>query len=993
MKYIGLIKWFDIEKGFGKIGTPDDEEVFIHQSNLVVCPDKIARATSLIFEIQIGKRGAFAININFPTSYEDFELILSYHKNSPLINIEVIEILNSGSRGTIKKKLVKSYSLFEYSINQLLSSKNSNNIYDYFTRYFNEHYSKENIEFVTNYLSFTKEKIKELTFELSSSILEEFESENTKLVEIKKITNRRLVNNPIKKFLVQKLFKYYLSKLDNELLFKVWIDRENFFYLKSYDFNNDILIEDIYFEIPSEVFLKNQSKIKYADLNRILLQPKGVEIVFDLLMIRISKLEIISFETIEMFKTFIKIINNKSYALDYETIIDKFNSSISDLSKLILWRETTYFEPDKTFFLNNFHQLTYYDFIHATNEFHMEYFSNQLDEIGEFDTVENFCLLTFLVVEMPFKTISSIFPKLNETYQAAYWLNFTKGYDDYELYYEEYYEPSDIQFNHTDLVSYLQGVNSLNDLLFASRLIRLIQEKYKSKVSGGFNKNDFLKISKGFNKNDFFKISKVERKEIINEIIPLASDFSAIKIVDFFKMIFLKSLNENSVSICKVFIPKFINKDILSLKELIDIIRNAEIEIKYRQEIFLYVSKRVSKYERVSFWLKSYITKVEFNEVIEVFQEFPLNEQPYLFCKLFNLIQKDKITPIENYLFQLTTLSTKPNLNLDVKICLSVICELKDNHKYIGENIFSEIICQYVKEDVNKLTQINELFQKCSGRMWMTLEDNIQKNWLLNIEGKNFTVEKDVINLNYEKFYFDKKSKTIDIEGESYAFKWISNENKFFSKLYEIPIGITFCDAVKSQKDEILNRDFYWCCNSKCFTPCQTDQIHLEWKKYTLRDFIKILKIPFEEDHYYRFVSTVNRANRLMKKLICNSCNHLLRDAQTSEFAFYRVTLFHCTNLGCSEHHKLVYLNHCLNWKCLNIVDNRISKRCPNGLVICDSCSDCCSNKMLESRLNNLKTNGVFNLNNTKHIKLQYLVDNQLGHLERNEKFNYLTGK
>lgn len=181
---------------------------------------------------------------------------------------------------------------------------------------------------------------------------------------------------------------------------------------------------------------------------------------------------------------------------------------------------------------------------------------------------------------------------------------------------------------------------------------------------------------------------------------------------------------------------------------------------------------------------------------------------------------------------------------------------------------------------------------------------------------------------------------------------------------YEIPNGITFCDAQKSEFDSTLKKQFYWCCNSKCYSPCQNDHLDFEWQKYSLRDFIKILDISFEDDSYYRFASLLNRANRLLQKLQCTSCNRLLRDSRTSEFAFYRVTTFHCTNPNCEEYHKVVYLNHCLNWKCLNVVDSRISEVCPNGWFICDKCDNCCSQEKIDIRYSNLLTNNAFNPNN-----------------------------
>jgi hypothetical protein len=47
----------------------------------------------------------------------------------------------------------------------------------------------------------------------------------------------------------------------------------------------------------------------------------------------------------------------------------------------------------------------------------------------------------------------------------------------------------------------------------------------------------------------------------------------------------------------------------------------------------------------------------------------------------------------------------------------------------------------------------------------------------------------------------------------------------------------------------------------------------------------------------------------------------------------------------------------------------------------------------LEKRLANLITNNAFNPNNPRHQKLKYQVDNNLGHMEREEKYHHKTGE
>jgi cold shock CspA family protein len=1025
MKYIGLIKWFDNEKGFGIIGTPDDREIFIHQNNLIVKTEKLLIATSLIFETKKDNREATAINAQPPTSYEDFKLILSYLKMNPSISAEVTVIGASRWGNRYKHKESKSFSIVDYSLDQLLQSKQATEIFEFFKNYFDEHYSKEGSEFALKYLSFTKEILNGIKLELNDYLLEEFESNKSEMKKGGISVIPLLIDFSTNKFLITKLVNYYLDKADMNFLFEVWKNKTYLFNSRSSRLRSDNLLEKTFFKFPPELFLINQSKLSSDDLSRILNQSNGIEIVLKIVNKKISNLDSISNnainevlrsiqvlsktnvvneirelftnkllellskydfteiknETLLTFRYFLNLVKNETNNLNYDIIIKKFNESISDKTKFLLWQETRYFQPDKTLFESHFPELSFYDFLNAPFEFHAEYFSSHLSQIKDFERIENFGLLTLLIIETPYKTIQDILVKLPLKYQAAYWLNFPKGESYLGKYYQADYEITDIPFKPTNFVSYLQSVTTLNELLIASELTNKIQEKYKTKTSNHSNKEGFLNLN------------EQERKRIIQELLSQIEEFSSAKVVELFKDALGKSINEDCVSIYKSFIPKFIKQDVLSLDELIEIIGNTEIDIKFRQEIFSFISESASKFERVSLWFQGYITKVDFNEVIDVFQKFPLNQQPNVLRKLFSLIQRNKINLIASCLAQLSILAKNQKLNLDVRICLTVINSLYSKETYIGEKILSEIVCQYVNENVINLIQICDLFQECRGRTWMTVGDETKKNWFLIIEGKEFHIDNETVNVSDSDYSFDKEKRIVEIEGEAYSFRWAKKENNLFGKLYDKPIGVTFCDAIKSQKDETLNRNFYWCSNNKCYAPCQTDHIHLEWRKYSLRDFIKILKLPFDEDKYYRFVGVVNRANRLLKKLNCTSCNHLLRDSKTSEFAFYRVTTFHCTNSKCDKLHEVVYLNHCLNWRCLNVVDSRISVTCPNGWYICDSCSNCCSQDKLEKRYANLITNNAFNPNNPRHQKLKYQVDNKLGHLEREEKFNHKSGE
>lgn len=213
-------------------------------------------------------------------------------------------------------------------------------------------------------------------------------------------------------------------------------------------------------------------------------------------------------------------------------------------------------------------------------------------------------------------------------------------------------------------------------------------------------------------------------------------------------------------------------------------------------------------------------------------------------------------------------------------------------------------------------------------------------------------------------------------------------------KRAEVPNGISFCEGRLANKiDETYKKNFWWCTGLECYEKCETIHTPDQWENYTLLDFCEILGLNTDEinhkgdfvpkGHYYQFIGLINRFNQLLEKLYCQDCKEILYPIDTSNFAAYAVVRFQCVNSNCSNREE-VYLNHCLNGKCKTIIDSRISKKCSNGLYICDNCGSCCSHEMFKRRLSNLQLNGGY-----IHGDLKRCVDEKLGHLERAEYFCY----
>lgn len=64
-KTIGVVKWFDVERGFGFISCNEGNDVFVHHSQVKEKgPDKeLHENENVTFDIEDGKKGPMATNV------------------------------------------------------------------------------------------------------------------------------------------------------------------------------------------------------------------------------------------------------------------------------------------------------------------------------------------------------------------------------------------------------------------------------------------------------------------------------------------------------------------------------------------------------------------------------------------------------------------------------------------------------------------------------------------------------------------------------------------------------------------------------------------------------------------------------------------------------------------------------------------------------------------------------------------------------------------
>jgi cold shock CspA family protein len=405
----------------------------------------------------------------------------------------------------------------------------------------------------------------------------------------------------------------------------------------------------------------------------------------------------------------------------------------------------------------------------------------------------------------------------------------------------------------------------------------------------------------------------------------------------------------------------------------------------------------------------------------------------------------NQITRIDVDIYKLNQ-DQNPDVFLDISIhvVIEALKSFDKNQKFLLESELLKLVLDNYHQNKSRSFEILNLFDKCDGRSvpkynFENLGGSIRK---IEFNGHNYfsiSVRKGETILvsnrrgSYNKFLLNPQFDAIldDVKNIPnitwYPIKevWgvheslevqvmeLAKKHRFFLNLTgnkykdnphlaefkreSIPSGITFCEGRLSKANhKTHNVNFWWCCNQPCFENCINTSFKDNWEEYNFLDFCSILGFNLEDNNvydssienskYYQFLNVINRFNRLLKNLYCKECDEMLYPKSESHFAHYRVVLFNCINKNCSSRTVPVYLHHCLNAKCHCIIDSRNSKKCPNGLYICsnENCGSCCSHKMLETRLDNLKTN-----NATIPEDLEFKVENKLGHLERAEHYCY----
>lgn len=1083
---IGLVKWFDADKGFGIVGTPDQEEYFLHINSFTTKPEKILKGMPIAFSPKTDKtkNRNSADNSRLVGVPEDFKTILSYLGNSDSVRIEV-EVTGRGKRGNpYRHKEIQSFSLIGLSLKYFFKDKSEEEISNFITDYFDT----------------------DLDTKLFISYCEMFENRLPKNFSSDVVTT-----------ILNSVFSHFGKNLNEEILFNVWKQ-------KKFKFISHNEMDD--YEIPENVLKAHILEIGKPELNRILKFSFGSEFgsyyvnnkfknIENLTSTEIKELyQFVEFETEterekrkhQLDSLYVQKIEaeltEKANQLDTIRNNDDFNN-YNRLLQLIPYQFT---DIDKNKITKAIHQIIAQK---CSDEYQVELWLKGIIKDTSFEFASKYFFDKDTQREKRISILTRLGPdkqfELLKKYSDEF--NFEKAFEllggllKKENSFDYYFDLSKVLFDSEfwkdkkgreliDLFANYVNTQSNDEQkyeLFLKGYVKNVPQNIVRQNIHQLENEDCKKIFKNISEDKpFIKDILTEKVTLDNTgslswLYDLAIEFldqenfnsfdkkvfDTIEQLEYFQFwetgkakIFpqshvselLKDKFENYAQIDKwiknkattteeisKFLFSFLNKQ-TSVTDRIIFYKHLN-HIKYllqSNELHLEQIKQIQNdFYNVILWTLDKENVLDFELLKQKFIYFAPNEQVRIVRKLFFLkasgqfdLTIEKLNELTRFNLDLykTNLEFNPDIPVDIStdVVIKALLSYQQNSRFFVESELLTIILDDLKLDKTKRFRLSNYFENCLGRQisefnWDTngkiskvqfgnnkfyfaisFEYNPNLVAALNVfekrkfyrEGNEYygithwgipsQYKTEVLTFAKEQRFF------LDFEGSNYA----NNTHLANFKREDIPNGISFCEGRLANKPhEMFKKEFWWCGGQPCFSKCETIHETNEWEKYTLLDFCEILGLNTDETnrvgdyipkgHYYQFIALINRFNRLLDKLYCQDCNHILFPVDTSHFAAHTVVRFHCVNQECSNNDE-IYLNHCLNGQCNCIIDSRISKRCDNGLFICDNCGSCCSHNMLQRRLSNLQQTGGY-----IHDNLVKCVNEKLGHLERAEYFCY----
>ncbi|EEZ88384.1 hypothetical protein VME_18280 [Vibrio harveyi 1DA3] len=215
-------------------------------------------------------------------------------------------------------------------------------------------------------------------------------------------------------------------------------------------------------------------------------------------------------------------------------------------------------------------------------------------------------------------------------------------------------------------------------------------------------------------------------------------------------------------------------------------------------------------------------------------------------------------------------------------------------------------------------------------------------------------------------------NKQLDIDHPS-IFKLFPQCNTLMNEYPHINLS---CEAFVWRKEKMSKysrpENVYLCRSRRCNNPQVEPELSKNFEQYSIFDWLyhyglnyATFNEPSKRDFAIKLAGYLNRIRELHSRLHCRTCDKLMvpnmkyarvevvkHDPSTGQkikvpvSAAYRLTVFKCNCEDCQEYNIDYYINHCIGFKCYEIIDSRdLTERCSEGRYICPNpeCKSCCS--------------------------------------------------
>ena len=1009
---IGLIKWFNEEKGFGLIGTPDQGDFFLHVNNLHSKSQNIYKGRAVVFEKEFDdeKNRPIAINCRLIGEPNDFPIIMNYLGKRDRVDVMVEASQRGRKRSVYYIQVPESRSLMYHSTKQLLGAINAkeaaNVIIDYFDKNLDKKLFITYCEFIDNLISKIAKSEKAVIF-------------------------------------LKHIYTHFGNNMNEEMLFHAW--KRNSLKFVSYT-------DDMEYEIPERLFRSFWTEIGVPEMKRIINYEFGSSFSAEFIDSKFKDLDKLAYHELDKLYPYLKFAGQEE-SLKLKPMLDKLclEKTLKEIVKL----------TDKLGIIKNTRDLSEYeqiiqsvisfleDHIKATiqnecnkilakkcsEEFKPELWIKGIIKTAPFECISK----TFHDKETQFDKRITILSKLNPS-ETLELLKAFSAQNDWEESFEILAnlpkkenllnfgsELSEIRNqiigkfsfkgnNNLGKLRELFTQNPLNDLLRNNLRANLISEKTEISVGVLFevftnlkdygiieNENNLLELLIGktlwYNElSDLISLltNDCETRRLRKIVLSSREDISSWEKFELIGTCGLK--NKLAIVLIDVFLSQKNEYSELDIDLLVDYLKESDNE-KLRLDFFDKLYEKFSpKYPDTLIELAILSNQKNAQKISYQNLEFNTENDILNFidkAKTLNLSDDVKATnkPLTGFLefinstscFELTEDCKKFfQINTGFVQCLSVKYLVYQLHKksinkaklieILNSFQWTEISALLVKTFIEASNHTEKIIlDKLSGIFKSHFEIISSHNFHCKLFLENFTVHNILKKCNGRKFYNGELWQRNEIS------RWYVSGNVSLYTHEEIDCYCegrpwkkeTFWDS-RSNKPLNEKHEKYWCKTSYCAARNDSIDLNLPYHKWTLSEISQTLNIKVEKIALATLAGWANRMNQIVERLFCRECHNVLRPLpfRPGSLGYYAVPLFHCINNPdeCSESGKRIRFTHCLNGKCVSHktsepLDSRDCVSCkpndPNHIGLkCNYCGSNCP--ACSGQYNRIKVDGVW---------------------------------